>query len=391
VVDWHLLTGEYPPKGGGVADYTVQLAAALVGAGDSVHVWFPARGEPPRPTDGVRLHPLPGRFGPAALAQLDAGLARAARPRRLLVQYVPHAFGFKAMNVPFCLWLYRRRRRERIWAMFHEVAYPLDNDQPMRHNFLGLVTRLMAALVARSAERCFLSIPAWIPLLERLRGRRGGIDWLPIPSNLPTAADPVAVAAVRRRYMPKEDQLLIGHFGTHGGLISALLGAILPRVLAPDVRRVGLLIGRSGELARDRMAKDNPNLQSRLFATGELSKEELVAHIAACDLLLQPYPDGISSRRTSAMAGLALGVPTVTTVGQLSEPLWDKEAVVGLAPTSNPAGVVDVCEQFLTDPSARRDVGRCGREAYIRRFDLERTVAALRASDDRVLCKARPR
>jgi hypothetical protein len=25
---------------------------------------------------------------------------------RLLVQYVPHAFGFKAMNLPFCLWLY---------------------------------------------------------------------------------------------------------------------------------------------------------------------------------------------------------------------------------------------------------------------------------------------
>jgi glycosyltransferase involved in cell wall biosynthesis len=325
------------------------------------------------------------------LTRLDTDLARIPRPRRLLVQYVPHAFGWKAMNLQFCLWLYRRRRRERIWAMFHEVAFPLGNCQPIRHNFLGLVTRLMAALVARSAERCFVSIPAWIPLLERLRGRRGAIDWLPVPSNLPTTADPDTVAAARRRYAPELGQLIIGHFGTYGGLITALLAEAMPRVLAPDVRRVGLLIGRGGELARDRMTADHPDLQHRVFAAGELSREEVVAHIAACDLLLQPYPDGISSRRTSGMAGLALGVPTVTTIGQLSEPLWDKEGIVGLAPAGDPAAVAAVAERFLTDPAARRDVGRRGREAYVRRFQIERTVAALRASHETTQCKAHSR
>jgi len=385
---WAILTGEYPPKPGGVADYTAQVAAALAAAGDSVHVWFPALGEPPRQPPGVHLHPLAGRFGPAALTRLNADLARISRPRRLLVQYVPHAFGWKAMNLPFCLWLFRRRRRERIWAMFHEVAFPLGNGQPIRHNFLGIVNRLMAALVARSAERCFVSIPAWIPLLERLRGRRECIDWLPVPSNLPTTADPGTVAAVRRRYAPEPGQLLIGHFGTYGGLITTLLADAMPRLLAPDVRRVGLLIGRGGELARDRMTAHHPDLKNRLFATGELSREEVVAHIAACDLLLQPYPDGISSRRTSGMAGLALGVPTVTTVGQLSEPLWDKEGVVGAVPVGDPVSFVAVCERFLTDATERQNLGRRGREAYIRRFQIERTVAALRASHETTPCKA---
>jgi len=388
---WAILTGEYPPKPGGVADYTAQLAAALAAAGDSVHVWFPALGEPPRQPTGVHLHPLAGRFGPADLAGLDADLARIPRPRRLLVQYVPHAFGWKAMNLQFCLWLYRRRRRERIWAMFHEVAFPVGTGQPLRHNFLGVVTRLMAALVARSAERCFVSIPAWIPLLERLRGRRGGIDWLPVPSNLPTAADSEAVATARRRYAPESGQLLIGHFGTYGELITALLAEALPRVLASDDRRVGLLIGRRGQLARDRMAADHPELRDRLFATGELAPEEVVAHIAACDLLLQPYPDGMSSRRTSAMAGLSLGVPTVTTFGRLSEPLWDKEEIVGLAPPGDAAAVAAVCERYLTDAAARRDLGRRGREAYVRRFQVERTVAVLRASPDTIQCKPRSR
>ena len=40
---WHLLTGEYPPKGGGIADYTAILARALADVGRQVHVWTPAR------------------------------------------------------------------------------------------------------------------------------------------------------------------------------------------------------------------------------------------------------------------------------------------------------------------------------------------------------------
>ena len=50
--------------------------------------------------------------------------------------------------------------------------------------------------------------------------------------------------------------------------------------------------------------------------------QALADHIGACDLLIQPYPDGISSRRTSAMAGLALGIPVITTTGSLTESLW---------------------------------------------------------------------
>ena len=59
--------------------------------------------------------------------------------------------GFKAMNLPFCCWLFARRRRD-ITVMFHEVAFPTRTAQPLRHNLLGEVTTLMATLVARSAR-----------------------------------------------------------------------------------------------------------------------------------------------------------------------------------------------------------------------------------------------
>ena len=44
---WHLVTSEYPPDIGGVSDYTAQLARALAGAGDEVHVWCPGEARPP--------------------------------------------------------------------------------------------------------------------------------------------------------------------------------------------------------------------------------------------------------------------------------------------------------------------------------------------------------
>lgn len=42
--------------------------------------------------------------------------------------------------------------------------------------------------------------------------------------------------------------------------------------------------------------------------TGEASPSQLAAAIGACDDMMQSYPDGVSSRRLTAMAALALGM-----------------------------------------------------------------------------------
>ena len=131
---WHLITGEYPPQPGGVSDYTRLVAIELARAGDDVNVWAPACDFADPIDEGVEVHRLPGHFGPRAIALLDRELNW--NPGRILVQYVPHAFGFKAMNFPFALWLYARRRTN-ITVMFHEVAYPVAASQPLKHNLLG--------------------------------------------------------------------------------------------------------------------------------------------------------------------------------------------------------------------------------------------------------------
>jgi glycosyltransferase involved in cell wall biosynthesis len=322
---------------------------------------------------------LPDHFGPPGLAALGAALARLPRRTRLLVQYVPHAFGFKAMNLPFCLWLASRRRHP-VWVMFHEVAFPIRREQSFRHNILGCTHRLMAWLIRRASARSFVSIPAWQALLERLGPSRKQVEWLPVPSTLPTQVAPARVAVIRQRVAAHPGALVVGHFGTSGPSIAALLSASLPPLIAADGRRVGLLVGRGSESFAEELSRSNPSLRSRLIATGGLPPDETAAHLAACDVLLQPYPDGVCGRRTSLMAGLALGVPTVTTEGPLSEPLWRQSEAVWLAPERPAELIVRAADQLLRDHESRTRLGARAAALYEQQFALSRTIHRLRSA-----------
>lgn len=108
---WAILTGEYPPQSGGVSDYTRLVAEGLAASGDEVAVYAPPQQIGPDPDcPGVQVRRLPDRFGLRGLRRLDRELAN-ERPGRILVQYVPHAFGMKAMNLPFAAWVALRARR----------------------------------------------------------------------------------------------------------------------------------------------------------------------------------------------------------------------------------------------------------------------------------------
>jgi glycosyltransferase involved in cell wall biosynthesis len=376
---WAIITGEFPPQRGGVSDYTWLVSKGLAEAGDEVHVWAPSAQlrEPPRP--GISVHELPGHFGPLALARLARDFRKLPRPFRILVQYVPHAFGWKAMNLPFAAWLYTRRN-ERVWVMFHEVAFPLGRTQPLKHQLLGLITRAMAAVVVRAADRCFVSIPEWASMIRTLGASDEAIQLLPVPSNVPTHVDPPRALAFRARITSDPQALVVGHFGTFGLPVVRLLMEILPPLLTTNDRCVVALMGRGGrEFARD-FVKSHPRLAPRLFVTGGLASEDLATCLAACDLLVQPYPDGASSRNGSLMAGLGLGMPIVTTEGRLTETHWRTSGAVALAPVSSPDQVLALTQSLLSDPDAREMLRARAVQTYNKEFALENTLSALRES-----------
>src|SRR5260221_6772056 len=82
---------------------------------------------------------------------------------------------------------------------------------------------------------------------------------------------------------------------------------------------------------RATLARRRPDLMSRIHATGGLEAADVSAHVAACDVLVQPYDDGISARRGSLMAGLALRGPVVGKRGPIADEVWTRPSTVLLA------------------------------------------------------------
>jgi glycosyltransferase involved in cell wall biosynthesis len=376
---WHLVTSEYPPDIGGVSGYTGQLARALADAGDEVHVWCP--GAVRERVPGIQVHAALGAISPADLRRVDAQLDACPGPRRLLVQWVPHGFGYRSMNLGFCLWLARRARAgDHVELMVHEPYMEFSWRSPV-HSAMAAMHRLMTLVVLGAARRAWIAIPAWEACLRPYAlGRRVPMPWLPVPGCVPTdlATDP----SPRTRFaLP--DQPIVGHFGSHGAAVATLLDGCLPSIMNGPCRPALLLLGADGGAYRDVLVARHPEWAPRVHAAGFLDGAALAAHLAACDVLVQPYPDGVTSRRTSVMACLSQGRAVVTTAGRLTEPLWHASGAVSLVGVGDAAGMADAVVRVLADAGVRAQLGTRARQLYLDTFSVERIVNALRAASMR--------
>lgn len=390
--EWHLITAEYPPVVGGVSDYSHLVATGLAAAGNFIHVWCPPAsdgapsaaaaplgapsGEPP-PAADVHVHRELGGFTPRDLRRVGRMLDEFSPPRRLLLQWVPHGYGYRSMNLPFCMWLWRRAAvsGDRIEIMVHEpcLAFRLGS---WKQSGAAVVHRIMTAILLIAAQRVWVSIPAWEAYWRPYCfGRRVPFIWLPVPSSVPVVERP-ATPSLRARYAP-EGGSLVGHFGTYGEAVSERLMLVLPLLASDRSGPAILLLGRGSKEMRIRLIGRWPSLAGRVHATGSLEACELSRHLAACDVLLQPYLDGVSSRHTSIMAGLAHGLPIVTTTGRLTEPLWCETRSVALVDEKDHAGMVARVQHLLVDADERRRLGEAARALYDERFHVRNTIAAL--------------
>ena len=381
MTSWHIITSEYPPDVGGVSDYTRQVAEGLAHTGAEVHIWCPR----PTSTRGparVRVHATLGRIRPSDLRRVGDQLDEFDGPRRLLVQWVPHGFGYHSMNVWFCLWLLRRSMSGDVVELMVHEAYSDFRRGPLRHVVMACVQRLMTALLLLTASRVWIATPAWERRLRAYAlGRKISITWLPVPGCVSPRAVPMSptLDVVRRRYA-SEGALLVGHFGSYGKDVTTLLETWLPGVMNHPVQPVLLLLGNGSEAYRDRLRLQHPHWVSRIQSAGYVPGSLLAEHIAACDLFLQPYPDGITARRTTAMACLSQGRPIVTTQGNSTESLWTTSDAVALVADSDTMQFVATAAALMESPESRRALGTRGRDLYVQTFDVSHVVDTLKAA-----------
>ena len=388
---WHIVTGEFPPDSGGVADYTFQVAKGLHSRDYPVSI-FTRRitTNAPSPTESLessqfQVHRLRNAFGRSGLKEISEQLGEAPAPRRLLVQYVPHAFGAKGMNLRFANWVRQRGLDDDtlLTLMFHEVAFPWVR-RPIHHNLIASANRWMVRRMLPPAKRVMVSTSAWIPSLVELGCPIEKIVVSSIPSNIPAATLPESISVAKQmicKSSPIASPFIVGHFGSYGRLVGDLLNPILVKIAYELPDAVFALMGRGSLPYAAKIAQRYPVLKKRLFASGMVSPESAAALITACDCMVQPYADGANSRRTTLMACLINGRPTVSNDGQSCEPIWSEQKIVRLANSSSAEDVSSLVYELSKNDDLRKRLGRRAREYYWRHFALERTLDRLVEND----------
>lgn len=335
-----MVAPSYPPRAEtcGVGDYTRCLADALARQGEQVSVVCAAGYE--GAVDGsVRVAPVTSRWTAAAAR----GLARhwAGRADVVNLQYTPDLYGGR-LGFAVAPLLLRRRALPAV-VTFHTLTGPTVGSK-----LAALLLLATASHVISANEEVTAMIARRLP---RLRHR---VTEIPIGANVPGPVAEDDGARGRALVGVAAETRLLVHFGLvyPGKGLETLLDALAtlrrdgPVALAivGDTRAESrgyrdALVARAAALG----------VHDAVVWVGRRSAEEVAHIIRAADVYVVPFDDGVSIRRGSLMAGLAHGVPVVSTTSALPS-AYVGDDNVALVPPRDPQALAGRIRRLLDDP-----------------------------------------
>jgi glycosyltransferase involved in cell wall biosynthesis len=289
---------------------------------------------------------------------LPAARRRAAGAPWVLVQYNPFRYG-RAGFAPRMLGqaaALRRAAGAPFAVMVHEAWIDMHDA---RSTAIGAYQRVQLKALLRLADVVLTSTQA---LAEQL-GRR--CAHVPVGSNIA----PVAVTREQAR----------ARLGIGDGLVVALFGRSNPSRALDHAHAAVTALAREQPLTVLNLGADAPPLDvagADVHTPGRLTADGISLRLRASDLLLLPLTDGVSTRRTTLMAGLAHGLPVLGLRGVNTDRLL---LDLPLTPAGDPAAYALAAVALAADRRRREALGAQGQRLYATHFDwpvVARRVAA---------------
>lgn len=324
-----ILSPGFPDQPGGVTDHTTRLKTSWTAAGYSVRAI--------------------GRLDTAA-EQIAQELQRDGTAG-LLIQYVPFLYGRRGVSsFPERLARCASASDIRITVFVHEPWVPLTR---LPWLVLSPIQRVQLRRLARACHTVVTAVPAWKRMLDAdelvyvgsTLGRPPTRDDNDTPVDTPLVFSPFAA-------------------GLNWEWIAAAVAAIGMELTVIGARsaeaRVHPVVKKYARRSWDYM--------------GRLSPEDALSELTRARLVLAPFVDGLTARRTSAMAALSTGARLLSNTGPLFDPMFN-DSSVSIAATKTE--FVESAKRIWTteDTSTLRD----------KRLDWYRRHLDPKALDDRLL------
>ena len=188
-------------------------------------------------------------------------------------------------------------------------------------------------------------------------------SFIPVGANLPITSP---VAADIREHATHT----IGVFNITGGQPGASETEVILAAVRHASQTFGRLhlsvIGRCAELREVELKSGLKDLPVELSVEGVVEPEGVVQRLSACDVLLF-VRGAISSRRGSAIAGIACGLPVIAYSGtETAPPITD--AGVVLVPVDEPRQLHASLVRVLSDADYRNDLATRSRATFEAHF-----------------------
>lgn len=357
-----IMAPSLPPKRDGIGDYTANLVQHLK-AQHEIVVFIPKEVSC-TPIAGIEIAtPFSYRYPPSVL-----NLPGAIAPYHLdwlLLQYCPFSYGRWGFN-PFLPAAMQRVRNTgtHFAVVFHETYVPILN---WKFAIYTQWQRYQVKHLWRASEKTFVTIEAWARQLSQWSGGPQPIH-LPVGSNIPNIG--LAKREARDRLKIPSGILVLGLFGTvHGALYLDYIYEALLALKALDVPFLFLYIGPNREEVCTQF-KDVP-----VRADGLCSPEEVSKRLAAVDIYLSPYEEGLSTLRSSAMAAMAHGLPIVSTYGGETGCLGHYNGTSFLlAPFKDKQKFIDLVLSLSKSPPQREEIGKAALALFRNHFTWDKIV-----------------
>lgn len=357
---------------GGVGRFTAELASALQAQGAQIAVLTDRQVMAAAETDAVRVLPERRSWGWRILSDIPA-CARAAGADWVHVQFQTAAYGMHpAINaLPYFL---RRQGLRSAWT-YHDLRVPYlfpKAGARLRNWVTRLPLRAADAVVVTNQSD-------W----ESVQGQvqRGQLHRIPIGNDIKSrrfSAEERIQRRVARGY--GSGQLVLGYFGflnaSKGGLtLIETLAALAGEGRDGHLLMIGERVGASDEtnfryLQRVEASIAEHGLENRVQWTGHQSDAEVAADFNTIDVLVMPYEDGMSMRRSTLTAALANGCAIVTTHPQDPTPELRADSDLLLVPPRDPAAIAAAVRRIAEDPRLAENLRTNARKAA-RQFSWE--------------------